>query len=210
MYARVGYRWRRSRRSCWRLNSDEAVLSCERQVLDAALWASSRRCTHAAEPNPLTSAGGRRGRRPCMSRACLHLLCSPHRAGYRVKRDLLQALQRPHGQQRTASLAGRWGRCWARIDGAFGRTARELCSARAVRLDPCSSSDVLTRLPSQSRGKRNVGLLEVGFLCCIPNAQALSSFIDRPSPLAFRARGESKGRPRVPRLPRFVVRCRGP
>ncbi|PHT24919.1 Regulator of rDNA transcription protein 15 [Capsicum baccatum] len=35
----------------------------------------------------------------------------------------------------------------------------------AVRLDPCLSSDVLTRLPSQSRGKRIVGLFEVGFLC---------------------------------------------
>lgn len=135
---------------------------------------------------------------------------APPKGGLSCQAGLASALQRPHGQQRTASIAGRWGRCWACIDGAFGRTARELCSARAVRLDPCSSSDVLTRLPSQSRGKRNAGLLEVGFLCCIPNAQALSSFIDRLSPLAFRARGESKGRPRVPRLPRFVVRCRGP
>ncbi|KAF3614744.1 hypothetical protein FXO37_35829 [Capsicum annuum] len=107
-------------------------------------------------------------------------------------------------------FAGRWGRCWACIDGEFGRTTRDLSSACAVRLSPCSSSDVLTRLPSQSRGKRNAGLLEVDFLCCIPNAQALSSFIDRLSPLAFRVRGESKGRPRIPRLPRFIVQCRGP
>ncbi|PHT97279.1 hypothetical protein BC332_33783 [Capsicum chinense] len=105
---------------------------------------------------------------------------APPTGGLSCQAGLASALQRTHGQQRTVSIVGRWGRCRACIDGAFGRTARELCSARAVRLDPCSSSDVLTRLPSQSRGKRNVGLLEVGFLCCIPNAQALSIAL-RPS-----------------------------
>lgn len=35
-------------------------------------------------------------------------------------------------------------------------------------MDPCSSSDVLTHLPSMSWGKRNLGLIDVGFLCWIP------------------------------------------
>ncbi|PHT97223.1 hypothetical protein BC332_33844 [Capsicum chinense] len=45
---------------------------------------------------------------------------------------LAVALQRPHGQQRTTSTAGHWGWCWACVDGAFGRIARELCSVCAA------------------------------------------------------------------------------
>ena len=104
--ARVGYRWRRPRRGCWRLISDEAVLLCVRRVLDAALGASSRRCTHAAEPNPrrAPAAPAHEPRRAFISPA------SP-KGGLSCQAGLASALQRPHGQQRTASIAGRWGRC---------------------------------------------------------------------------------------------------
>jgi len=36
-----------------------------------------------------------------------------------------------------------------------------------------SSSDILSRIPSRWRIKRNLGLSDVGLLCCIPYAQAL-------------------------------------
>lgn len=75
--ARVGYRWRRPRRGCWRLISDEAVLLCVRRVLDAALGASSRRCTHGAEPNPRRAPAAGVGGARARASACLHLLCSP-------------------------------------------------------------------------------------------------------------------------------------
>ena len=166
-------------------------------------------CTHGVEPNPRrATAAGVGGARAGSSRRVPSSSLPPE-GGLSCLAGLASALQRRHGQQRTASNAGRWGRCRARIDGAFGRTAREWCSACAVRLDPCSSSDVLTLKPSQSWGKRNLGLPEVGFLCCIPNARALSSSIDRPSPLALGARGEPRGRPRVPRRPRSVEGRRG-
>lgn len=67
---------------------------------------------------------------------------------------LALALQRRHRLRRAASNAGRRGGCRACIDEAFGRTTHEWCSACAVRLDPCSGSDVLTGTPSQSRGGR--------------------------------------------------------
>lgn len=89
-------------------------------------------------------------------------------------------------------IAGRWGRCSTRIDEATGRTTREWCSACAVGLDPCLSSDVPTRRPSQSRGEPEPGSFEVGFLCCIPIAWALLRTISRLSPLALRVRGEPK------------------
>lgn len=89
-------------------------------------------------------------------------------------------------------MLGVWGWCLACFDDAFGRTTREWCSACVVRLDPCLSSDVLTRMPSQSWGMRNLGLLEIGFLCFIPNAQALLRTINCISPLARSVRGEPK------------------
>ncbi|PHU24983.1 hypothetical protein BC332_03315 [Capsicum chinense] len=103
-------------------------------------------------------------------------------------------------KQRMASIAEHWDWYWAHIDRAFGCTTRELCSTYTVRLDPCWRSDVLTCLPSQLWGKHNLGLLEVGFLCCKPNSQALLSFIDHLSPLIFRAWGEPKDCPYVPRF----------
>jgi hypothetical protein len=120
------------------------------------------------------------------------------------------ALQRRHLRRRAASNAVRRCGCPARIDGAFGRRTHEWCSACVVRLDPCSRSDVPTRTPPQSRGERKSGSPGVGFLCCIPNAPALSRTTGRPSPLALGARGEPESRPRVPRPPRPGVRGRGP
>ncbi|KAK4368060.1 hypothetical protein RND71_011852 [Anisodus tanguticus] len=84
----------------------------------------------------------------------------------------------------------RRGRCSARYNGAFGRTAREWCSACVVRLDPCSSSDLLPHVPFQSWGERRLGSLKVNFMCCIPNAWALSRTNGCLSTLAFRARAE--------------------
>lgn len=126
----------------------------------------------------------------------LHLCglgCLP-RAGFRFSclTGLALALQRWHWHQRMACIAGRWGWCLACIDEAFGRMTHEWCSACVVRLDPCLSSDVLTRMPSQSWRKRNSGLFEVGFLCFIPNAQALLRTISCLSPLAFCVSGEPK------------------
>lgn len=112
--------------------------------------------------------------------------------GFSCLAGLALALQRLHRHHRVACIAGRCGRCWACIDEATGRTTREWCSACVVRLDPCSSSDVPTRTPSQSWGKRNSGLSKVGFLCCIPNAWALFGTIGRLSPLALHVRGEPK------------------
>ncbi|MCD7470790.1 hypothetical protein HAX54_010909 [Datura stramonium] len=54
-------------------------------------------------------------------------------------------------------MLGVWGLCLACAVGAFVRTTREWCSACAVRLDPFLSSDILTRMPSQSWGKRKLG-----------------------------------------------------
>ena len=110
--------------------------------------------------------------------------------GFSCLAGLALALRRWHGQQRAASDVARWGLCSARAAEACGRTAREWCSACAVRLDPCLSSDVLARRPCQSRGKRCLGLPGVGFLCCIPNAPALPRAISCLSPLALGARGE--------------------
>jgi len=78
------------------------------------------------------------------------------------------------------------------IGEASVRAAHEWCSVCVARLDPCLSSDVLARMPSQSCHKRKLGLFGVGFLCCIPNAKALSSAIGCLSPLAFDVRGEPK------------------
>lgn len=116
----------------------------------------------------------------------------PPRAGrgFSCLAGLALALRRWHGQQRAASDVVRWGLCSARAAEACGRTAREWCSACVVRLDPCSSSDVLARRPCQSRGERRLGLPGVGFLCCIPNAPALPRAISCLSPLALGARGE--------------------
>ncbi|MCE3215664.1 hypothetical protein HAX54_003150 [Datura stramonium] len=60
---------------------------------------------------------------------------------------------------------------------AFVCAMHELCSACVVRLDPFLSSNVLTRMPSQSWGRRKLVLLEVGFLSCLLNAQELSCTI---------------------------------
>ncbi|MCD7470792.1 hypothetical protein HAX54_010911 [Datura stramonium] len=72
-------------------------------------------------------------------------------------------------------MLGVWGWCLACVSGTFVRMMREWCLPCAYRLDPCLSSDVVTRMPSQSWGRLKLGLLDVGFLCCLPNAQALSS-----------------------------------
>jgi hypothetical protein len=101
---------------------------------------------------------GRRGRCPCtgLGVPSAHLVgidFLPPRAGSRLA-GLALALQRRRRRRRAASNAVRRGGRRACIDGAFGRTTHEWCSARAVRLDPCSSSDVLTGAPSQSRGGR--------------------------------------------------------
>lgn len=90
--------------------------------------------------------------------------------GFSCLAGLALALQRWHRLQRLACIARRWVWCSACIGEASGRTAREWCSACVVRLDPCSSSDVPTRTPSQSRSKSEFVLFGVGFLCCIPNA----------------------------------------
>ncbi|PHT25446.1 hypothetical protein CQW23_34927 [Capsicum baccatum] len=57
---------------------------------------------------------------------------APPTGGLSCQAGLASALQRLHRQQHTTSIAERWGRCRACIDGAFGCTARELCSARTV------------------------------------------------------------------------------
>lgn len=104
---------------------------------------------------------------------------------------LALSLRRRHRQQRLACIARRWGWCSACMDGATGRTAREWCSACVVRLDPCLSSDVLTRMPSQSWSERKPGSLEDGFLCCIPKMRRHCRVkFGRLSPLALRVRGE--------------------
>ncbi|MCE3216813.1 hypothetical protein HAX54_008233, partial [Datura stramonium] len=57
---------------------------------------------------------------------------------------------------------------------------------------PCLSSDVQTRMPSQLLGRPKLSLLEVGFLCCLTNAQALLCTIGCLSPLARRVRAKPK------------------
>ncbi|KAG5606768.1 hypothetical protein H5410_028260 [Solanum commersonii] len=42
-----------------------------------------------------------------------------------------------------------------------------------------SSSDIITRMPSPSRIKSNLGLLDVNLLCCIPDApRAMARILD--------------------------------
>ncbi|MCE3052388.1 hypothetical protein HAX54_052468 [Datura stramonium] len=90
-------------------------------------------------------------------------LVNRHAAG------LSLALQVWHQQQRTTSNVGR------------------------LRLDPCVSSDVLTHIPSQSWDRHKLGLLEVGFLCWLPNAQVLSCTIGCLLPIARHVRAKPKG-----------------
>ncbi|MCE5167137.1 hypothetical protein HAX54_039290, partial [Datura stramonium] len=89
-------------------------------------------------------------------------------------------------------MLGIWSWCLACAVGAFIRTTREWCSACAVRLDPCLRSDVLTRMPSQSWGRRKLGLHKICFLCFLPNTQALLCTIGFLSPLAHLVRAEPK------------------
>ena len=124
---------------------------------------------------------------------------------------LALALQRRHRLRRAASNAGRRGGCRACIDEAFGRTTHEWCSACAVGLDPCSSSDVLTGTQSQSRGGRNFRPVRSRFPVLhthCPRHCRVQTVAFRPSHTV--RRGEPKSRPRVPRPPRPVVRGRGP
>lgn len=116
---------------------------------------SSRRRTHGAKPSTVkrrrpTRAVPAQGPRCAFSTSCGIDFLLP-RAGSCLA-GLALALQRRHRRRRAASNAARRGGRRACIDEAFGRTTHEWCSACAVRLDPCSSSDVLTRTPSQSRG----------------------------------------------------------
>ncbi|KAK4360132.1 hypothetical protein RND71_019084 [Anisodus tanguticus] len=115
--------------------------------------------------------------------------------------------QRRHWQRRLACDAGRRFARAARGDGAFGRTAREWCSACVVRLDPAAQPPP-PRVPFQSWGERRSGSLEVGFLCCIPDG--ITTY--KRSPFGPRApcAGRTGSRPRVPRLRRSAVRWRGP
>jgi len=120
---------------------------------------SSRRRTHGAKPSTAkrrrpTRAVPPRGPRRAFNTSCgIHFLLP--RAGSCLA-GLALALQRWHRRRRAASNVERRGGCWACIDEAFGRTTHEWRSACVVRLDPCSSSDVLTGTPSQSRGGRNL------------------------------------------------------
>ena len=151
----------------WLVIGQEAAPSCLLRVLNAAHVASFRRCMHGAKPT------GRHGRvehrRPCRSRNLDVPSSSLRRpSGSPCLAGLALSLRRRHRQQRLACIARRWGWCSACTDEATGRTAHEWCSACVVRLDPCLSSDVLTRMPSQSWSERRPGSLEVSFLCCIP------------------------------------------
>jgi hypothetical protein len=134
---------------------------------------------------------------PCRQAACRGFITSTSRGGGGLPclAGLAPDSQRRHRKRRSAYNAGRRGRCSARDDEAFGRTAREWCRACAVRLDPCSSSDLLARTQGQSGDKRRKGLPEVGFQCCIPNAPALSRTIGRLSPVASRVRAEPQAAP---------------
>ncbi|MCE3215501.1 hypothetical protein HAX54_002599, partial [Datura stramonium] len=81
-------------------------------------------------------------------------------------------------------ILGVWGWFLACVAGAFVRTTHEWCSAWAVRLDPYLRSDVITQMSTQSWGRHKLGSLKVGFLCFLPNAQALLCPIGCLSPLA--------------------------
>lgn len=151
----------------WLSFGQEAALSCLLRVLNAARVACFGRCMHGAKPTARPASVEHRG--ACRSEYLDVASSSLRRpSGLPCLAGLALSLRRRHRQQRSACIAGRWGRCSARIDEATGRTAREWCSACAVRLDPCLSSDVLTRMPSRSRSERRPGSLEDGFLCCIP------------------------------------------
>ncbi|MCE3216259.1 hypothetical protein HAX54_005765, partial [Datura stramonium] len=112
--------------------------------------------------------------------------------GFCVYRDLLWPCKISIGSSTRHLMLRVLGLCLACAVGAFVRTAHEWYSACAVRLDPYMSSDVLTRMPSQSWGRQKLGLLEVGFLCCLPNSQALLCTIGCLSPLARLLRTKPK------------------
>ncbi|KAH0695680.1 hypothetical protein KY290_008998 [Solanum tuberosum] len=88
----------------------------------------------------------------------------------RATAGIALALQRRHRRRRTTSHVGRRGGCWACIFEAIH--VRRMSGNRLAWLGwiPASSSDVLTRMPCRWRIKRNLGLSDVGILCCIPNA----------------------------------------
>ncbi|MCE5166671.1 hypothetical protein HAX54_023831, partial [Datura stramonium] len=89
--------------------------------------------------------------------------------GFRVYRDILWLCKVGIGSSAQHLMLGVWG--W---------------------LDPFLSSVVLTRTPSQSWGRRKLGLLEFGFLCFLPNSLALLCIIDCLSLLARRVGAEQK------------------
>ncbi|KAK6768642.1 hypothetical protein RDI58_034119 [Solanum bulbocastanum] len=84
--------------------------------------------------------------------------------------------------------------CRACIDEAIH--VRRMSGIGLARLGwiPASSSDVLTRMPCRWRIKRNLGLSDVGILCCIPNARALLAC----NRSAFAPRARRAGRTQKP------------
>ncbi|PHT26901.1 hypothetical protein CQW23_33494 [Capsicum baccatum] len=99
----------------------------------AFVRAASTGCCSRGKLQGLHACGRGQSAAPVHEPQRAFISSAPPTGGLSYQAGLASALQRPHGQQRTASIAGRWGRCRACIDGAFGRTTRELCSARAVR-----------------------------------------------------------------------------
>ncbi|PHT97446.1 hypothetical protein BC332_33629 [Capsicum chinense] len=109
------------------------------------------------------STGGRRGWCPYTSLNALSTPLLPPVVGYYVKWDLFQPCNIRMGSNAQYLLLG--------FGAGDGRASTEHLDSR------------------RSWGKRSLGLLKVGFICYIPNAQALASFIDRLLPLAFYAQG---------------------
>lgn len=121
---------------CWSLILNEVVLLCMRWVLEIAIGAISRRCIYVAKLN-LHRAPTADIEAPMHKPQCIFITFAPSKGGISHQVGLILALKYLHRMQRTTSIARRWGQCLACIDGAFGCTGRELCSACAVRLDPC-------------------------------------------------------------------------
>ncbi|KAK6771652.1 hypothetical protein RDI58_031109 [Solanum bulbocastanum] len=127
------------------------------------------------------------------------------------RRGIASALQGRHRRRGTACHAGRRGGCRACIDEAIH--VRRMSGIGLARLGwiPASSSDVLTRIAVSVADQAQSRLVGRRY----PVLHTQCAGITRVHRSAFRppaldARGEPRSRSRAPRLPRSVVRGRGP
>ncbi|KAF3612710.1 hypothetical protein FXO37_36687 [Capsicum annuum] len=129
----------------------------------------------------------------------------PPRAGYRVKRELLQPCNIRMGSRARHLFLG--------VGAGAGRASTEHLDARRV---SCDRHVRLGWIPAQAATSGPASHLSrkaSAMQACSKSVSCATYLMPRHYQvlsIAFHARGESKGRPRVPRLPRFVVRYRGP